>query len=164
MKTARNLLTGLILAAGVSGMAIAYGGPGMKGGCDGMGPGKMGRQAAMKFDPAERANQRLAYLKEQLRITAAQEPLWNAFAEQARARAAQGMKGMRDPADANLPAPERMAKRHAAMEQHLAGMREVHERFARLYDALTPEQQAIADREMGRMGKGGTRGGPAMRG
>lgn len=161
MKTARKLVTGLILAAGVSGMAIAYGGPGMKGGCDGTGPGKMGRQATMKFDPAERANQRLAYMKGQIGITPAQEPLWNAFAEKALARAGQGMKAMRDPADANLPAPERMAKRHAAMEQHLADMKEVHERFARLYDALTPEQRSVADREMGRMGRGG---GPATRG
>ncbi len=158
MKTTRNLLTGLVLAAGISGIAAAYGGPGMKAGCDGSGPGKMGHQAAMKFDPAERAGQRLEALKAQLKITEAQMPLWNAFAEKVQAKAGQGMRAMRDSADANLPAPERMAKRQAALEQHLAAMKGVHESFARLYDALTPEQRAIADRHVGGMARGGARG------
>lgn len=164
MKTNRKILAGLILAAGIGGasLVIAQPGMGMRGGCDGTGP--MGRHAAMKFDPAERAEQRLDYMKYQLKITAAQEPLWNAFAEKTKARAGQGMQAMRDPADAKLPAPERMAKRHAAMEQHLAGMKEVHESFARLYAALTPEQQAIADKQMDRMGKGGMGGRGGMGG
>ena len=161
MKTSRKLLAGLILAAGIGGTALAQPGMGMmKGGygCDGSGPlGKTGRMAG-NFDPAERLAQRLDYMKNQIKITAAQEPLWHAYATKKQARAGQGMQALRDPANAHLPAPERMAKRQAAMEQHLAGMKEVHESFTRLYAALTPEQQAIADRQATRMGPGGKGG------
>lgn len=163
MKTTRKILAGLILAAGIGGIAIAQPGMGMKGGCDGSGPmGQMGRQASMKFDPAERAEQRLDYMKYQLKITAAQEPLWNAYAEKMQAKAGEmgkGMRSMRDTVDEKLSAPERMAKMQSLMEERLAAMKGVHESFARLYAALTPEQQAIADKQASRMGKGG-RGGP----
>ncbi|MEW6164954.1 MAG: Spy/CpxP family protein refolding chaperone [Pseudomonadota bacterium] len=162
MKTNRKILAGLILAAGIGGasLVIAQPGMGMKGGCDGSGPmGQMGRHAAMKFDPAERAEQRLDYLKYQLKITAAQEPLWNAYAEKMKAGAGKGMQAMRDAGDEKLAAPARMAKMQSLMEERLAAMKGVHESFERLYAALTPEQKAIADKQAARMGKGGPRHG-----
>jgi hypothetical protein len=174
MKRNRTLIAGLVLAAGISGVAIAQGGRGY--GCDGSGPmagmgpmGPMGRHAAMKFDPAQmsqRVEERLDYMKYQLKITAAQEPLWNAYADKMKAEAEKGMKDMQamrtSPADDKLSAPERMAQRQTLMEQRLAAMKGVHESFDRLYGALTPEQKATADKLAGRMGKGGMGGG--MRG
>jgi len=162
MKTNRKLLAGLVLAAGIGGasLVIAQPGMGMKGGCDGSGPmGQMGRQAAMKFDPAERAEQRLDYMKYQLKITADQEPLWNAWAEKMKGQMGQGMRAMRGAADDTLTAPERMAKMQSLMEERLAAMKGAHESFERLYAALTPEQKAIADKQAARMGKGGPRRG-----
>jgi hypothetical protein len=171
MKRSHKIIAGLVLAGTLSGVALAQG----RGGCDGMGGmggmgmmgsgGPMGRHAAMKFDPAERAEQRLDYLKYQLKITAAQEPLWNAFAEQTKAGAGKGMQALQGQAtDAKLTAPERMARMRTLMEERLAAMKVVQESFSRLYAALTPEQQQIADRHAARMGKGGMAGmqrGPA---
>lgn len=168
MKRTHKIITGLILAGTLSGVALAQG----RGGCDGMGGmgmmgqgGPLGRHAAMKFDPAERAEQRLDYLKYQLKITAAQEPLWNAFAEQTKAGAGKGMQALQgQAADAKLTAPERMARMQSLMEERLAALKGVSESFSRLYAALTPEQQQIADRHAARMGKGGMGGmqrGPA---
>lgn len=167
MKRNRTLIASLILAAGLSGVAIAQGGgmgPGKGGGCDGMGPGQMGRQVGMNFDPAERAGQRLDYLKYQLKITTEQEPLWNAYSEKMKAEAGKGMKAMRDSVDDKLSAPERMAKMQSLMEERLTAMKGVHESFSRLYAALTPEQKAIADKQAAMMGQGGKHGRMGSRG
>ncbi|MDI6749299.1 MAG: Spy/CpxP family protein refolding chaperone [Rhodocyclaceae bacterium] len=149
----RTHFLGLVLAAGLGTAAFAQ--PGMMTN-DGMGPmGKMGRPAAMRFDPAARVKERLDYQKYQLKITPEQEALWNAFAEKVQAEAGKGLMEMRAlAADTKLTAPERMAKREALMEERLAAMKAVHESFNRLYAALTPEQKVIADREAARIGKG----------
>ncbi|MBS3934724.1 MAG: Spy/CpxP family protein refolding chaperone [Sulfuritalea sp.] len=158
MKHTRKILAGLLVAAGFSGLAIGQPGVGMRGGCDGSGP--MGRHAAMKFDPAERAEQRLDYVKYQLKITAAQEPLWQAFADRAKAEAGKGFQAMRElAADEKLSAPERMAKKQALMQGRIDAMAGVHERFDRLYATLTPEQKKVADQHVGRLGPGGMGGG-----
>ena len=159
MKRTHSLIAALILAAGIGGVAIAQPGMGKPGGCDGMGPmDKMGRQAGMKFDPAERAGKRLDYLKYQLKITAEQEPLWNAYAEKMTAEAGKGMKALRDTSDDKLSAPERMAKMQSVMEERVAAMRGVHDSFNRLYAALTPEQKAVADKQVAQMGSGMKKG------
>ncbi|WP_126445536.1 Spy/CpxP family protein refolding chaperone [Sulfuricystis multivorans] len=156
MKRTQQYFLGLVLAAGLGTAAFAQPGLGMMSGEDGMGPmGKMGRPAAMRFDPAARVKERLDYQKYHLKITPEQEALWNAFAEKVQAEAGKGINEMRAlVADTKLTAPERMAKREALMEERLAAMKEVHQSFNRLYEALTPEQKAIADREAARMGKG----------
>lgn len=183
MKRNHTIIAGLIIAASISGVALAQGGPRGAGGygCDGSGPmgmgpmggpgGPMGRHAAMKFDPAQmaqRVDERLDYMKYQLKITATQEPLWNAYAEKMKAEAGKGMQAMQvPPADDKLSAPERMAQRQTLMEGRLAAMKGVHESFDRLYGALTPEQKVTADKLAGRMGKGGMggmRGGMMPRG
>ena len=177
MKNTRTLIASLILAAGITGLASAQGNPQGQGnfGCNGMGPmagmqgqgqqmGPRGMHAGMRFDPAQRAESRLALLKDQLKLSAEQEPLWQAFAEKAKAEAGKGFRAMKDQsADANLTAPERMAKMQALMQERLNAMAGVHENFNRLYTALTPEQQKIADQHAALMGpkaKGGRRGPP----
>ncbi len=154
MKRNRTIIASLILAAGLSGVAIAQG-LGKPGGCDGMGPG---RQVGMKFDPAERVEKHLDYLKYQLKITADQESMWNAYSEKMKAEAGKGMRAMRDAVDDKLSAPEYMAKMQSLMEERLAAMKGVHESFGRLYAALTPEQKKIADQQAVQLGRGGMGG------
>ncbi|MDX9994644.1 MAG: Spy/CpxP family protein refolding chaperone [Rhodocyclaceae bacterium] len=180
MKRTHKIIAGLIMAAGIGGVALAQGGP--RGfGCDGtgsmgpmagMGPGgmtggQMGRHVAMKFDPAQRAERHLAMLKYQINVTDAQEPLWKAYEEKMKAEAGKGMQAFRtQPVDEKLSAPERMAKMQSQMEERLVAMKGVHESFNRLYAALTPEQKAKADQfaaDMGpgrKGGMGGRHGGP----
>jgi hypothetical protein len=159
MKYHRTLIASLVLATAVAGTVYAQG-PGceMMGGQGGPG----GRQGGVKFDPAQRAEQHLGQFKNQLKITAEQEPLWQAYAEKMKAEAGKGMQAMRATAtDTKLSAPERMAKRQGQMEEHLVAMKGVHEGFSRLYAGLTPEQKAIADQHVAHMGQGmGKKGGP----
>jgi hypothetical protein len=179
MKRIHKILAGLIVAAGISSVAFAQAGrgPGSMG-CDGMGPmgmgpmagqgmqgGKMGRHAGMRFDPTQRAERHLGFLKEQLKLTPDQEPLWQAFAEKAKGEAGKGMQAMRDQAaDANLTAPERMAKMQTLMQERVNAMAGVHESFNRLYAGLTPEQKKIADQHAAQMGRGGVGGKGGMGG
>jgi hypothetical protein len=164
MKRNHNIIAGLILAAALSGTAIAQG-YGRAGGCDGTGPmgmgpmagqgGQMAQRAGMKFDPAQRAERHLGFLKSELKITAEQEPLWQAYADKMKSEAGQGFRVMKQQAaDEKLTAPERMAKMETLMQDRLVAMKGVHESFNRLYAGLTPEQKATADRYTARMGQG----------
>ena len=163
-----------IVAAGILGTtAVAWAQPGMggmgggPGGCNmgAMTQGGMGgrgmMRSGMKYDPAARAEQHLTWLKAELKPTGQQEPLWNAFAEKAKAEAGKGMAAMRDKTqDPKLTAPERMAQMNAIMKERLLAHEAVTDSFKRLYDSLTPEQKKTADLHMARMGSmGGPRGG-----
>jgi hypothetical protein len=116
------------------------------------------------MEPGARAEQRLTRLKGELKLTGAQEPLWQAFAEKSKAQAGKGMQAMQSmQSDKPVPAPERMAQMQTMMKDRLAGMESVHESFSRLYAALTPEQKAVADKSFSmsdRHQHGGGRGGP----
>lgn len=173
MKRTHKILVGLIAATSISGFAIAQAGPQTQGGwgCNGMGPmgngpmmgqgmqGQRGMRASMRMDPAQRVERHLGFLKDQLKLTPEQEPLWQAFAEKAQAEAGKGFKAMRDQsADANLTAPERMAKMQKLMQERVDAMAGVHDSFNRLYGALTPEQKKIADLHAAQMGPGGMGG------
>jgi hypothetical protein len=173
MKRTHKIIAGLILAAGIGSVTIAQArGPGGWG-CDGSGPAGMGPMAAqgmqygpggqmgpkgmragMRFDPAQRAERRLDFFKGELKLTPEQEPLWQAFAEKAKNEAGKGFKAMRDQAaDANLAAPERMAKMQKLMQERVDAMAGVHDSFNRLYGALTPEQKQVADQYPAGMGQ-----------
>lgn len=157
MKSTTKILAA-IAATGIMGAgALAIAQPGMGGyGCDG--PRGMMR-SKLNFDPAARADQKLTQLKTDLKLTAQQEPLWQAFAEQVRAEAGKGMQAMRDTAqDLSLAAPERMARQTALMKERVATMESVNASFTRLYDALTPDQKRVADIHAARMGPGGHHG------
>lgn len=177
MKRTHNILAGLIIAAGISGIAIAQTGPQAQAGwgCNGMGPmgmgpmagqmgqmgqmGPKGMRAGMRMDPGQRAASRLEFFKGELKLTPDQEPLWQAFSAKAQAEAGKGYQAMRaQAADANLTAPERMAQMQKLMQERVDAMAGVHESFNRLYGALTPEQKKIADQHAAQMGPGGKGG------
>jgi hypothetical protein len=175
MESSKKIFASIVAAGILGTTAVAWAQPGMggAGGCDmrsmGMsGMGGMGgrgmMKSGMKFDPAARAEQHLTWLKSELKPTAQQEPLWNAFAEKARSEAGKGLQAMRDKSQDNkndaLTAPERMAQMNAVMKERLAAHEAVTESFKRLYDSLTPEQKKAADLHMSRMGSMGPMGGP----
>jgi Spy/CpxP family protein refolding chaperone len=110
-------------------------------------------KSGMKFDPAARADQHLTRLKAELKPTAQQEPLWNAYAEKVKAESGSGMEAMHATMQNDkLTAPERMAAMNAMMKNRLASHEAVTDSFKRLYDSLTPEQKTVADQLMSRMG------------
>jgi Spy/CpxP family protein refolding chaperone len=149
--------------------------PDASAGCPGMGPG-MGRMGMMHSghggpmwggEPGAMAEQHLAQFKTQLKITAAQEPAWSAFAakatEQVKAMQAQRAQ-VQQGADAKTAAPDRMDKHIDQMKQRLAGMEAMSASVKSLYAALTPEQRVIADQQLAHMGQRGMGHGHGMRG
>ena len=103
---------------------------------------------------ASRVEHRLESLKKELKITPQQEPLWQAFADKTKAETGRGMQAMHEKMnDEKLSAPERMTQMQNIMKERLAAMESVHEFFKRLYEALTPQQQALADQHFRRMGR-----------
>ncbi len=155
MKLNGKILSGLLATSAIAFGISAYAQPGMMQGCDhGPGMGMQGKGMGMMGDPSARAEQHLSQFKSQLKITPQQEPLWQAFAEKMKSNAGQGMKNMRETMQQPMTAPERMDKMTAAMKERLASMESTHEAFKRLYDALTPEQKAAADKHVSMMGMG----------
>jgi len=163
MKLNQKIVAGFLAASAVM-FGVAYAqGPGC--GSDGR-PGMM--RSAMQggmMDPGARVDQRLNRLKSDLKVTAQQEPLWQAFAEKSKAEADKGMQAMRErmKGDKQVTAPERFTQMQDGMKQRLAAMESVNESFNRLYSALTPEQKAAADKHFsgaGRYKRGPGRGAP----
>lgn len=168
METSKQLFTALIAAGILGAGTVALAQPGAAG-CGSQTQTGMQR-SAWKFDPAARADQRLTQLKSELKLTAEQEPLWQAFAEKSKTEAGKGFQAMRDQAaDAKLTAPERMDRMVGLMKERATALESVNESFKRLYAALTPEQKKTADEYVGRFGhrdfgrhhRGGPRGGQA---
>jgi hypothetical protein len=108
---------------------------------------------------------RLAAAKTELKITAAQTPLWNAFAQAETSSAAAMGHGMMQGAGHDRGThpgsgmmmggslPERLERHEAMMSDHLAALKKVRAAASPLYDALTPDQKAKADQLLcGRMG------------
>lgn len=108
-----------------------------------------------RHDPAQRQamrEQRQDKLKQELQITAAQEPAWHAYTASMLPPAPKADRPDRE-ALRKMTTPQRIermralqAERHAAMEQRA-------EATLRLYGALTPEQQQRFDQRTG-MGPG----------
>ncbi|WP_198371136.1 Spy/CpxP family protein refolding chaperone [Roseomonas rosulenta] len=128
---------------------------------DGM-PGMAGmrRGAMAQF---HRIEGQLAFVRAELRITDAQAPLWNAFADVVRTQAGRlreavgsAMQGADHPATALQIAERRIALLSAQLE----AMRAVSAALGPLYAALSDEQKRAADELMGehvrgmRMGMG----------
>jgi phage-related minor tail protein len=160
MESSRNLFMSIVTAGILGTTAGAWAAPGLGGGpgyCDGPMAG-MGMRGAKfdRIDPSARAEQRLARLHADLKVTSEQEPLWQAFAEKTKAEAGKGWQTMRDTAqDLSLSAPERMTRMTDVMKQRVAAMESVNESFKRLYDALSPDQKRVADIHAARMGGAG---------
>jgi hypothetical protein len=161
MKRSNTILVGLAAAVSL-GLATAYAHPGPGG--EGWGPGMMGyggygmvggphggpgmKGGRFGGNPAAAIETHLGTLKSDLKITSAQEPAWKKFADAAKQHG-ETMAKIRGQAQAPQSAPERMAQRTEIMKQQLAGMERTNGAFKQLYAALTPEQKAVADREVG---------------
>jgi hypothetical protein len=109
-----------------------------------MGQGGMPMMGAM----AGHVEGRLAFLKTELKITDAQLPLWNAFAQAARENAKAmeemmqgGMMGMSQ----SGTLPDRLALREKMMAAHLEALRKLKTSVDPLYAALSDEQKKTAD-------------------
>ena len=166
----KNTIVAGFLAASALSFGIAY--AQAPGGCGpdgkpGMMRGSMQQRGMM--DPGIHAEQRLTRFKSELKLTAEQEPLWQAFAEKSKAEAGKGFQAWRERMNDTKPvsAPERMAQLQDIMKQRVAALESVSESFNRLYAALTPEQKAAADRHFSNAGRhqhGPGRGAPRREG
>jgi hypothetical protein len=103
---------------------------------------------------------RLAFLRTELKITDAQLPLWNNFADAVRAnsKAMQDMMhgGMMG-ASQSTTLPDKLAMREKMMTAHLDALRKLKAAVDPLYAALSDEQKKTAD-EIMRMGPMGMMG------
>ena len=120
------------------------------------------QQVMQKEAQLRQAEATLVQAVGQGKITAQQEPAWQAFAAKAseRAKAMQALHTQhQQTTDAKAAAPDRMAQHIADMQQHLTDMQTMQAALKDLYAVLTPEQRAIADQHAARMGGRGM-GGP----
>jgi protein CpxP len=166
MKRIHKIVAGAAGALALVAVTAVVAAPAM-GGCEGMGMMHGGMHAMRGGEPGAMAEKHLADLKTQLKITAQQEPAWQAFAAKAteRAKAMQSLQAQHTSAtDAKTAAPDRMAQHIDAMKQHLAGMETMQVALKDLYAVLTPEQRTVADQHASRMGGHGHGMGPGQRG
>jgi hypothetical protein len=161
MKTSIRIISAAaIIACGFAGAAFAHQGGAMGGmGMHGAGMGMMGHhgaeQAGMRGmqDPAQ-ATARLAAVKAELKITAAQEPAWQKY-EAVVSQQAQAHQTMRDGMRTRMQDPKAAATvDHAAQRDEMMKLHEAHraERDAArraLVAALSPEQKALAEQRLG---------------
>jgi len=132
------------------GMGPGYGPGPMMGG--GMGYGPMGRGMGPQAwgNPAAATEWRLSGLKAELKITAAQESAWKAFADQSKQQADAMQKLMTSvQGGTQATAPERLELRNQIMKQRDEQMAKGTAAFKELYAALSPEQKALADQRVG---------------
>ncbi|MDP2417011.1 MAG: Spy/CpxP family protein refolding chaperone [Hydrogenophaga sp.] len=165
---------GLIAAAlatafvGISATAIAQGMGGMSHGMHAQHMAQ-GSTAAGQPDMAQRQAQRMesmqkyhaerqAQLKTELKLTADQEPAWNAFV----ARTAHEPRAMKAGARedwSKLTTPERLDKMQALKAERDAQMTQRIDATKSFYAALTPEQQKVFDTQAhGGMQRAGMKG------
>lgn len=137
------------------GPGAGRGGPGMMH----YGPGA-GR-GGMWSNPAAAVEGHLAALKVELKITPDQDSAWKTFTDKARQQA-DTMIARRTQMFSQAPtttqsAPDRLAQRTEFAKQRLAAMETMTAAVKDLYAVLTPEQKALADRQLahGPMGGGG---------
>ncbi len=151
----------------------ATGGPGAGRGAMGHGPGAGRSGHGMKHhgsptgrggmwsNPAAAIEGHLAALKVELKITPEQESAWKTFTDKARQQA-ETMPARRAQMSAQMhatdqSAPERLTQRTEFAKQRIASMETMTAAVKDLYAVLTPEQKALADRQLahGPMGGGG---------
>jgi hypothetical protein len=106
----------------------------------------MGQQGGMGM-PFEHTEGRIAFLKTELRITDAQTPQWNAFADTLRANAKAHQAMHEQMAKGGMPSSwlERLALQQKAMSTRLDGLKALETAAKPLYAVLTDEQRKLAD-------------------
>jgi hypothetical protein len=120
----------------------------------------MGQQGGMGM-PYEHVEGRIAFLKTELKITDAQAPQWNAFAETLRSNAlAHRTAHQRMTADDKPSSwPERLALQQKVLSTRLDSLKALEVAAKPLYAALNDEQRKLADQLMsGPMGMMGMMG------
>lgn len=132
-------------------------GPGTAAGapCEGFGPG-----ATAGAGPVAHMEQRLSFLKNELKITPDQESAWNAYAGQAKAQATTMEAFHAQPPIAAQSPAERIEQHAARMNLRAKQVTAMSASLKDLYAVLTPEQKAVADRNFGgrRISQAGPRG------
>ncbi len=125
------------------------------------GPGRMGMMRMMGI--ADHVEGRIAFLRAELKITEAQMPQWNAFAEALRANARRMSEmpaimmqsGMMAQESAPVSAPDRLDRMEKMMTAMLETLKATKAALAPLYALLTDEQKKVADQLIrGPMGMG----------
>ena len=126
-------------------------GPGMMG-YGGLGPWMMGRGSwgpAMCSAMAGHIEGRLAYIKAELKITGAQEPLWNSYATAARDNAntmvAHCNSVMSEHGKSTASLPDRLDQHEQLMATQLDAIRAMNKALKPLYGALSDDQKKTAD-------------------
>ena len=99
---------------------------------------------------ADHIEGRLAFLKTELKITDAQAPQWNAFADVVRASAAQKTSMMKQGSPmmqgrATLSLPQRLDLQETHMAAHLDMLRKMKGALLPLYTSFTDDQKRSAD-------------------
>jgi hypothetical protein len=111
----------------------------------GMGMGGMGMGM-----PFEHVEGRIAFLKAELKITDAQAPQWNAFAETLRSNAMSHRAAHQRMTTDAAPAtwPERIAFQQKMLSTRLDGLKDMEAAVKPLYATLSDEQRKLADQLM----------------
>lgn len=130
---------------------MGYGGTGMM--------GSAGWGQAMCGAMAGHIDGRLAFIKAELKITSAQETLWNAYADAARGRTntmlARCTTTMSQH-DTKLSLPDRLDQNEQLMAAQFDGMRGMNKALKPLYESFSDSQKQTADQlfwgPMGMMG------------
>jgi LTXXQ motif family protein len=120
--------------------------PGMMMNMDQMRQMMMGQQGGMGL-PFEHTDGRIAFLKTELRITDAQTPPWNAFADTLRANAKAHQTMHEQMAKGGMPSSwlERLAFQQKALSTRLDGLKALETAAKPLYAVLTDDQRKLAD-------------------
>ena len=108
--------------------------------------GQQGGMGAMGL-PFEHVEGRIAFLKAELRITEAQAPQWNAFADTLRSNAKAHQAMHEQMTKGGMPSawPDRLAAQQKALATRLDAAKALEAAAKPLYAALSDEQKKVAD-------------------
>ncbi|PWC34641.1 hypothetical protein TSO352_24360 [Azospirillum sp. TSO35-2] len=124
-------------------------GPGMMGQMTPMMRPMMGQQGGMGGMglPFEHVEGRIAFVKAELRITEAQAPQWNAFADTLRSNAKAHQAMHEQMTQGGLPSawPDRLTFQQKVLSARLDGLKALEGAAKPLYAVLTDEQKKVAD-------------------
>lgn len=146
-------LAGAVIASGAIGFAVAQPGPSAPPAMGQGMQGKHGHHERAAFQPGRHIEGRIAFLKTELKITEAQTPAFNAFADVLRANAkAMGERFQQMHGDRDKPvnAVERLERRTQMMKQGAEASQKLLDAAKPLYAQLSDEQKATADELLSR--------------
>ncbi|HXW71423.1 MAG TPA: Spy/CpxP family protein refolding chaperone [Methylocella sp.] len=140
------------MQGGMEHMQHMMGGEGMPGGMEHMQGGRerMQHMMAMMHERLAHANARIEALKKELKISEAQTPVWDKFAEALRSATTsmeQSMEGMEAKMEsgAMLSLPESIEHHIKMATEHLANLQAIKSALDPLYATFSDEQKKLAD-------------------